>query len=61
MTKKKRKHKLVPFLFSGKRGMVRMRKKLRIITVFLFGLIIGLFLIPEIFQTFDISFFSFFD
>lgn len=38
-----------------------MRKKLTIITIFLFGLIIGLFFIPEVFRAFDIEFFKFFD
>ncbi len=38
-----------------------MRKKIRIIAVFLLGLIIGLFLMPQLFEAFDVSFFSFFD
>ncbi len=46
------------FMKERLRGM---RKKLTIITVFLFGLIIGLFLIPEVFRAFDIEFFKIFD
>lgn len=38
-----------------------MRKKLGIMAVFLLGLLVGLFLIPELFRTFDIPFIRLFD